>query len=394
MIIPIRTDYKLSRTPLVNYGIIAANAVIFLYTLSSAAASQLSDAYLLHPDDPQLYQFFTSVFLHANWMHLLGNMLFLWVFGNAVNDRFGNAGYLAFYLAGGVLAGTGYLLLGGHAPVLGASGAIAAVTGAYLVLFPRVRVTLLVLLVWVFVPWEVSSLLFLLFQFVFNLWMSFSPAWTGASAGGIAYAAHSSGYIFGIGLSALLLALRVLPREPYDLLGLLRHTARRESYRRSVADGYDPFDRGAGAKVSSRVVQQDVPRTISAQELELRKTVAAAFAQNNLPQAAQAYWHLLQIAPDAVLSRQQQLSVAHQLMSDQKYAAAAAAYELFLRHYGDYADSPDIYLMLGLIYGRYLNQYEPAEHYLLRALETLKDPGKVQMASTELQSLRQRRGLQ
>jgi len=391
MIIPIRTDYKLSGRPWVNYWIIAANVLIYVYFSSSSVASQMSDVYLLRPDNPQLYQFFTCIFMHATWMHLLGNMLFLWVFGNAVNDRFGHAGYLAFYLAGGVLAGVGYLLLAGHAPVLGASGAIAAVTGAYLVLFPRVRVTLLVLLVWVFVPFEVSSLLFLLFQFALNLWMSFSPAWTGQSAGGIAYAAHSSGYVFGIGLSALLLALRVLPREPYDLLGLLRHAARRESYRRAVAGGYDPFDRGAGARITSRVIDQSVPATRSAQELELRQAVSAAFGQNNLPQAAQGYWHLLQVVPDAVLSRQQQLTVAHQLMSDQKYAAAAGAYELFLRHYGDYADSPDIYLMLGLIYGRYLNQYEPAEHYLLRALETLKEPNKLQMASTELAALRQRR---
>src|SRR5664279_2400778 len=118
MIIPIRTDYKLSRTPWVNYLIIAANVVVFLYSLTSAAA-QMTQAYVLSPDNPQLYQFFTSVFMHGGWMHLLGNMLFLWVFGNAVNDRFGNAGYLAFYLAGGVLAGVGYLLLGGHAPVLG-----------------------------------------------------------------------------------------------------------------------------------------------------------------------------------------------------------------------------------------------------------------------------------
>jgi outer membrane protein assembly factor BamD (BamD/ComL family) len=192
----------------------------------------------------------------------------------------------------------------------------------------------------------------------------------------------------------LLLALRVLPREPYDLVSLLHQTLRRESYRRAVAGGYDPFDRGAGARVSSRVIDQTIPATNSAQELELRKAIGAAFSQTNLPLAAESYWHLLHVAPDAVLSRQQQLDVAHQLMSDQKYAAAAGAYELFLRHYGDYADSPDIYLMLGLIYGRYLNQYEPAEHYLLRALETLKDPGKTRMAAAELQSLRQRRGLQ
>ena len=91
--------------------------------------------YYLHPDQPEILQFFTSVFLHGSWMHLIGNMIFLWVFGNAVNDRFGHVGYAAFYLAGGVLSGLGYVLLAGQAPVLGASGAISAVTGCYLVLF-------------------------------------------------------------------------------------------------------------------------------------------------------------------------------------------------------------------------------------------------------------------
>ena len=147
--------------------------------------------FLLDPFAPEIHQFFTSMFLHGNWMHILGNMIFLWVFGNAVNDRFGHVGYAAFYLAGGWLSGHGLRAVGRQAPVLGASGAISAVTGAYLVLFPRVRVT-------------VSGLLFrhdpASRSPACTSWASSSPSTcgpAGGSGGGVAYAAHATGYVFG-----------------------------------------------------------------------------------------------------------------------------------------------------------------------------------------------------
>ena len=120
------------------------NVALFFagYNATTPRQRMLIDHWMLQPQAPQLHQFFSCMFLHADTVHLLGNMVFLWVFGSAVNDKLGHAGYAAFYLAGGVIAGVGYVLLSGVAPALGASGAIAAVTGAFLVLFPRVRVTL------------------------------------------------------------------------------------------------------------------------------------------------------------------------------------------------------------------------------------------------------------
>ena len=234
--IPIRIDKRLQHTPWVNYALIVANVLVFVVLQQRRYDLPMVRAYMLHPDQPLLFQFFSSVFMHAGWHHLIGNMIFLWVFGNAVNDSFGHVGYLAFYLAGGVIAGVGYILLSGHVPVLGASGAISAVTGAFLVLFPRVRVTVLMWLGFVLMPWEVSSLFFLMLQFAWNLYAS-----TQGLGGGVAYWAHSSGYIFGIAVAAALLATKLLPRDVYDLLSLLRMWRRRKAYRRSVADGYDPF---------------------------------------------------------------------------------------------------------------------------------------------------------
>jgi membrane associated rhomboid family serine protease len=401
MIIPIRTDYRLSRTPVVNYILLGINVALFLAGLSAEdiASSQRISHLMLHPDNPQLYQFFTSVFLHAGWMHLLGNMVFLWVFGNAINDRFGNVGYLAFYLAGGVLAGVGYILLAGHAPVLGASGAISAVTGAYIVLFPRTRVT--VLLVFYFITFlEVSSLYFLLFQVVVNLVMSFTPGLTGSAGGGVAYAAHSSGYIFGIGLSVALLYLRVLPRDVFDLLNLLRDARRRYQYRRMVSKGYDPFSYSrvrkpapprAARRVEASTVQSEPTAPSTSREMALRSEIREACQRHDLRDASRKYLQLVRIADDAVLSRQDQLDVANQLMADENYPAAADAYERFSRRFTAYEHMADIYLMLGLLYGRYLHQYDRAEQCLQQAVERLSDPGKNRLAQDELQAVRARR---
>jgi tetratricopeptide (TPR) repeat protein len=327
-------------------------------------------------------------------------MLFLWVFGNAVNDRFGNVGYLAFYLAGGELAGVGYLLLAGNAPVLGASGAISAVTGAYLVLFPRARVTLL-LWFYVVTTFEMSSIYFLLFQFVTNLWMSLDiNMTTGAVAGGVAYVAHSAGYVFGIVIALLLLATRVLPRDVFDLLNLFRSAHRRSQFRRMVVEGYVPFrtadpgqelrDRHQRRFVESRTVGSRPDDTAAAQELELRKAISESLAKHDLASAARQYLQLVQIAQDAVLSRQNQLDVANQLMDQQLYPVAADAYERFIRSYGDYEHIADIDLMLGLIYSRYLHQYDRAEQLLTLAMERLRDARKVAMARQALEEIRRR----
>ncbi len=399
MLIPIRTDYRLTHKPWVNYGLVGMNVLLYFVHFhgGDAAGMQRINSWMLHPDNPRVFQFFSCMFLHAGFMHLFGNMIFLWVFGNAVNDRFGHVGYLAFYLAGGVLAGIGYLLLSGHAPVLGASGAISAVTGAYLVLFPRVRVTLLMFFYFI-TTFEVSSLYFLMFQFLLNLWMSFASGIIGYQAGGVAYVAHSSGYVFGIVVAAGLLATRLLPRDAFDLLNLMRGSQRRRRYRRMVGGGYDPFGsvsskmhRPGKRWVDAETVESEAQDTPAAREVKLRREISEHFGRRDVEAATQGYLGLIQIADDAVLSKEQQLDVANRLMSLERHPEAADAYERFIKHYAAYEHLPDIFLMLGLLYGRYLHQYDRAEQALLRAIEGLTDPGKLEMARRDLQAVRHRR---
>ena len=119
MFFPIRTDRQLHHTPWINYGLIGLNVVLF-FIRDVHASKQMID-HQLDPLAPQLLQFITYQFLHADLSHLIGNMLFLFVFGNSVEDRLGKLGFLSFYLAGGVLAGLGHCVVE-TVPVIGASG--------------------------------------------------------------------------------------------------------------------------------------------------------------------------------------------------------------------------------------------------------------------------------
>ncbi len=380
-----------------NYLLMAINILVYVlgYNAATPQGNMRIWAWMLHPDTPQLYQFFSSAFLHANFMHIFGNMVFLWVFGNALNDKLGNVGYLSFYLAGGVLAGVGYLLISAHAPVIGASGAISAVTGAFLVLLPRTRVTVITWLLYVLLPFDVSSLFFLGIQFVFNLWMSLGQL--GPASGGVAYAAHAAGYVYGIGAAAALLATGLLGRDPFDLPNLIRSWRRRSRYQRMVAKGYDPF-RGRATPnrqpnrrwVATRQRDDQADKPIDQREQALRQEIADACARHDTRTAAAKYLQLVQLAEDVILSRQNQLDVANELMSSEQYPAAADAYERFQKHYGDYEHMGDIHLMLGLLYGRYLHQYPQAVQALEKAVEQLGDEKKVEFARKELDTARRR----
>ena len=376
-----------------NYLIILANVLIFIFAQHTRSDTPVIRMYMLRPDQPEVYQFFSCMFLHGDWMHLIGNMIFLWVFGNAVNDSMGTTGYLAFYLAGGIIAGLGYVLMSGSSPVLGASGAISGVTGAFLVLFPRVRVTVLVPLFFVLLPWEVSSLFFLLLQFAWNMYFSFAQA-----ERGIAYVAHASGYVFGIAMAAGLLATKLLPRDVYDLLSLLRMWRRRHQYARVVAEGYDPFRYSAsrpgaplGVAAEPAPALPPAPAATPA-ELELRREIAADHARGDFAAAADKYLRLIQLADDVVLSLPQQWDIANYLMSRAQYPQAADAYERFLRSYHGYEYAGDARLMLGLIYSRYLHQDEQAFTYLTEAIPSLSDHRNKTLAANELAQVRKRLG--
>jgi membrane associated rhomboid family serine protease len=153
-----------------------------------------------------------AMFLHAGWLHLLGNMLFLWIFGNNVEDRFGRLRFLLFYLFCGYVAAYGFALADPNSttPLLGASGAIAGVLGAYLIMFPRARV-------WVLVPFLFFIPLLLPAWFVLGGWFLlqwlYSAGHTGSDVGGVAYLAHVVGFIAGVVIALFVRAASPDPRR-------------------------------------------------------------------------------------------------------------------------------------------------------------------------------------
>ncbi|MCK4632541.1 MAG: rhomboid family intramembrane serine protease [candidate division Zixibacteria bacterium] len=148
----------------------------------------------------------SSMFMHGGWMHLIGNMLFLWIFGNNVEDYFGPIKFIIFYLVSGLAAIALFTIFGPNSqiPLVGASGAIAGLMGAYIVLHPRARVTVLVILFFIqFVVLPAKVVLGI--WFFIQLLLSFSGSSTG---GGVAYLAHVGGFVFGWGLLKLLVKIR------------------------------------------------------------------------------------------------------------------------------------------------------------------------------------------
>ena len=202
--IPLRDVIPSRTTPFVTVCIISLNAVAFLFelTLPADRLDSFLRAYGLVPAVLDWTTVLTSMFLHGGWLHFIGNMLYLWIFGDNVEDRMGHARFIAFYLLCGATAALAQVLMrpDSMVPTIGASGAIAGVMGAYLVLFPHSRVLTLVPL---FVIWElieVPAILFLGLWFVVQLFSGVgSLAVSTGDTGGVAFWAHVAGFVAGLG---------------------------------------------------------------------------------------------------------------------------------------------------------------------------------------------------
>lgn len=358
-----------------NVGLIALNIVVFVV---QQAWPPFEARLLLYPQEPTLLGFFGSAFLHADWFHLGGNMLFLYIFGNNLNDKLGHAGYLALYLGGALCAGLLHVVVS-DSPVLGASGAVAAVTGAYLVLFPRSRIAVLIFFFLITVV-HIPALWLIGLFFVFDLFQGVISE-VGGGYSGTAHFAHIGGTLYGAGVGLLLMATKLIERDQMDLLAMIR----RWRLRREHKAGQQKLGQRHKGQFDIVAAAPEDAKTLQVQDL--RDRVSAAFERDNLREAGRLYSQLLRVDNAQVLSMQRQLDVSNQLAADQKYVDAAAAYERFLDRYGQHEQHPQTQLMLGLIYARYLARPEPARHHLQSALPRLTEPEEQAIAAQELESL-------
>jgi membrane associated rhomboid family serine protease len=251
--LPLRDNIPTSRTAYVTYGLIIANVLVYFFwqrgglTLGDPSSAhyicQLQDyaaipKEITHPGGEQVMiatgcpnpptansylTIFTAMFMHGGLLHLGGNMLFLWIFGNNVEDSMGPVKFLAFYLLGGLAAAALQTVVGPDSavPNVGASGAIAAVLGGYLLLFPRARVITVIFIIFFFTIVELPALVFLVVWFGQQaLFGYFGLTSGGGSGGGVAYFAHIGGFAFGL-LTIRLFASEQRRRRQIERVGEL-----------------------------------------------------------------------------------------------------------------------------------------------------------------------------
>jgi len=226
--LPLNDHNPRRTTPVVNYLLIAANVWVFLWELSLGPSIQhdlMIIAFVparfwaapLYP--PNLLRILISMFLHGGWLHIGGNMLYLWIFGDNIEDRLGHFKYAVFYLLCGFIATMSHAVMNASStlPSIGASGAIAGVLGAYVVLFPKARVTTLIPIFIFITIRDIPAIVVLGFWFVLQLFVGVaSIGASGDATGGVAVFAHIGGFIAGMILVIAMGGMRRPRPQPFE----------------------------------------------------------------------------------------------------------------------------------------------------------------------------------
>jgi membrane associated rhomboid family serine protease len=211
--IPLRSTERVYSRSTYTIALIAVNMAIFLFqaTLDPSSMDRFVERWGIVPDQLRLITLLTSMFLHGGWLHVLGNMLFLWVFGRSVEDLVGGARFLAFYILCGLIAAVVQVIINPYSriPIIGASGAIAGVMGAYLLKFPRSRIITLVPLFVFITTMEIPAVWLLVYWLVVQLFSGIgSLARVDYTGGGVAWFAHVGGFLGGM------LLIKLFPARP------------------------------------------------------------------------------------------------------------------------------------------------------------------------------------
>jgi membrane associated rhomboid family serine protease len=372
MLLHIGTDRPQKKIPWMNFLLIAANIVVYILSHHGSATGPLGQArtagldatwarFILDPTPGHLAlaQFITYQFLHKDFGHIFGNMLFLYVFGNNLNDKLGNAAYLAFYLAGGIVAGCGQVI-SNSGPTLGASGAVSAVTGMFFVLLLRTYIHVS------FLP-PLESTYLIIFSFFRDVIEQ------AMGQGQVAHYAHITGTLSGFCMGLIVLFTGLVERDQFDLLTTFERWKRRRQYEAIVTGNASRFPMAGRAMPPDRILPRQITELVQ---------------QRRLQEAAGKYLELKGVDRDAVIAANELLDVGNQLAADNRFEEAAVAYEDFLRLYGAAPHIEEVYFILGMIYTRAYPQRERAMELLKLALPLLTDPAQKRAAEESLAGLR------
>lgn len=384
IVVPIRTETAIRGSPLVNYWLIAINIAAYLAFeprfAGEIAAGFARDHLVFRSYPTQLHHFLTYQFLHGDAGHLLGNLLFLWVFGNSVCGKMGGGPYLLFYLACGVFAAWfNAVLKPDPFFLIGASGSIAGVTTAYMALFPRSHVTVLIWLFFFIQFLELPAMVLIGLKII--VWDNIVAPRIGAGGDQVAYLAHLGGYFFGFAGALLMLMVRGVARDQFDILALWSRWHRRRSW-----DGRGParVERNGPLDPARERAESQLIDQIS----KLRERIAEDIANRAAGAAVDQYEALQKLSPGQILPESIQLEIAREYYRRGQFASAAAAFERFLHGYPDAGETPNIRLLSGIIHARDLGQYETAERLLAESIRGLRDDARREQAMMWLKNVR------
>lgn len=386
--IPIGDENPTVRRPVVNLALIALNGAVFLAlnVLRGHDFFELSREdqvrWGLLPGDPSPERFLTSMFVHGGPLHLLGNMWFLHIFGDNVEDKMGRLRYLLFYLSWGVAGSLAFLVFGRPAgaiagipreqveeiwrnmPMVGASGAIAGVMGAYLVLFPRARIRMIVWVLFI-IPFTLPALLVIGLYFLQDLLLGAFLG--GRQIGGVAYVAHTGGMVAGI-VAALVLKPILRARDP------------------SAWDRDTGFARGEDGEPAAGHAAYEPPRTIPMPDL--RDQIVGAVLDARMDLALELHGRWIGSPRMETLPPQVEIEIAHEIFRRGRVPEALEAYRRFLGSHPAAPDAAEAKFRIGLIYARAGGDPSLARSWLEQAAAEHADPETAAFARRELDRMR------
>lgn len=391
MFIPLGTDRPMRHRPLACEALLTITIgayvlVMLVGVIDPDMAARVIDMMTLErgATTSAPWTFLTYQFAHDNpfigdsggsglyrLLHLTFNMVGLWVFGRPLEDRIGHVGFLALYLSGGIIAGVGHLL-DSPAPVLGASGSVCALVGAFAILLPRVHIRILVIFILIGI-WSIPA------TWVIAFWMAMDlVGFAGAGDGATAYAAHLGGYVAGLLTGISLLAIRRTSGDDVDALWMFRQWRRRQ-VARAVLSKPPP----AATPLSQSKTNNATPDTVITTVHWLRE-IESGMRSDRVEGALQRWRKEAPDAPEACLPAAAQLDLANHLQAAGDWATAADAYRRLLHHHPNHAEAPMVRLLLGVLLARRLHRADEARTLLEQARDELRDPDHVQLADTVL----------
>jgi membrane associated rhomboid family serine protease len=384
VLIPLGTDRPIRRPSVVTPVLVVLCTAVFVvqaYAASQGQERELIERFaVIGGASFSFERTITYAFLHGGWMHIAGNMLFLWVFGRPVEDRLGKAGFAILYLSGAIVSGLGHAYFE-SGPAIGASGAVSAVTGAFLVLFPKTRIRVLWFMILISLMMA-PAWFFIGLQIAWNI-----IAATTGRAGNVAVVAHLAGYAFGFAVAFALLSLGVIPREPYDLFSISKQAKRRREFQAAARAA----DRTMVARGPVRRAPKPQPMDERAEAVAAdRAAVSAALSMGEMDEAISAYRTLVDkhasSRPAVTLPRNAQYRIATHFASGGDNAMAMRAFDDFLGAYPSDPEAPQIRVLLARLCVE-IGATGRARRLLGEAIETTKDEGVRALARDELGAL-------